>query len=111
MTHTNDKSILLRTVSNLGESGVAVTVAAELEDVRLELNDVDIHIATFSRVHSSSRVDRILVLGDLRYSITVVWPVLISTEIVDVKEVGLARFSRHDSQSFDIGTSEYIRRE
>jgi hypothetical protein len=68
MTDAKDVGVHLGAICNFGERGLAI-VARKLEHVCWILNDVDVDISTFQRVHASSSIDRVLVLIHLEHSV------------------------------------------
>ena len=108
MAYAKNVGILLKTVRNLGKDGVAIGIAAELEDMGRVLDDVDVNIASFKRIDASTSVNGVLVLRDLNGKITLVRAHLIAPQVVKVQPVGLARFPGDDTHSFDIRTGKDV---
>jgi hypothetical protein len=67
--------------------------------VCLELDDVDVDIASFERLDSSPGINRVLILVNLKNIVQLVWPGLITTKIVEVEPVGFAALASHNSDA------------
>jgi len=105
MTDTEDVGVLLWGIGDLGERGDS-GVTGELEDVGLVLDDVDVDVTTFTRVNTSTGVDRVLVLVHLKDGVELVGTVLVTTHVVEVDPVGLAGFTSDDTDSLDVAAGE-----
>lgn len=108
MTNTEDVGVLLWGIGDLGERGDS-GVTGKLEDVCLVLDDVDVDVTTFTRVNTSTSVDRVLVLVDLKDGVELVGTVLVTTHVVEVDPVGLAGFTSDDTDSLDVAARELTR--
>lgn len=112
MSNTQDIGSFLRSIGNLGEGRVAACVAAELEHMRLVLNDVDVNVATVERVDTGSRVHRVLVLDWLLGSgIKFVDTHLIAAKIVQIQEISLPRLAGDNTQALGIWARKGTRRQ
>ena len=69
-----------------------------------KLNDVNIDVAAFKRVNTSTSIDRIFVLRDLDDIVELVWSALIATKIIEIEPVSLAALAGDNTHSLDVAT-------
>ena len=80
--------------------------ARELEHSGRVVDDVDVDVPAFQRIHSCTSIDRILILVHLDDIIQLVRPILVPSEIIQVEPVSLSALSSHNSNAFDISARE-----
>jgi hypothetical protein len=102
--------ILVRRIRNLSEDSVSRRIAGELEDMSRILCYADINIPAAQWQHTGSPVDGVLILVDLDDIVFLIWSILISTEVVEIQPVRLARLASDDSDAAMVRTRENIRR-
>jgi hypothetical protein len=61
------------------------------------LDDVDIDIAAFEWVYTSTSIYRILILVNLDDIVEFVWAILVSTKVIKIEPVRLAALAGDDS--------------
>jgi len=65
-------------------------VAGELEHMSRVLDDIDVDVAAFEWIHASTSIDRVLVLIYLNDVVKLIWTILISAKVIEVKPICLA---------------------
>lgn len=69
MPHTKNVGILLSSICDVSKNGITRRIAAELEDVGLVLNNINVNVTSAQRHHTSTSVNGVFVLVNLNCSI------------------------------------------
>jgi hypothetical protein len=77
----------------------------------LVLDDINVDVASFERVDTSTGINRILILIDLNDVIELVGPILVASKIVEVEPVGLAALASDNADARYVSTRKLTRKE
>src|SRR5277367_2329547 len=70
----------------------------------LIVGNVDVDVATFEWVDTSTYLDRVLILIDPNGNVAFIWSILIASWIVKIEPGGLATLASHNTDSAHVST-------